>query len=194
MRNLAAAGLALTFAACGGEGNQIEGLVDGQALEITSGTSFGMCAGYCVTELRIVSGSIELTEESWRMELPARTRTLPLERRTWERLRALADAAGFRELVGVHGCPDCADGGAEWIEIGTAEPLRITFEYGAELDGIEELQKVIRELRSRFDRWDDALAEPLEDPDHQQNQRDDPEQVERGAEREAQGLARDPEE
>jgi hypothetical protein len=152
LRTFAAAGLAFTFAACGSEGNQTEVLVDGQAIEITSGTSFGMCAGYCLTELRIDSGSIELTEESWRTELPARTRTLPLERAAWEGLQALVDTDVFRELAGVHGCPDCADGGAEWIEIGTAEPVRITFEYGSELDGIAELQEVIRELRSRFDR------------------------------------------
>ena len=152
LRIFAAAGLAFTFAACGGEGNQTEVLVDDQAVEITSGTSFGMCAGYCVTALRIAGPSVELTEESWRMELPPRTETLPLERPTWERLMALVDTAVFRELEGVHGCPDCADGGAEWIEIGTADPVRITFEYGAELDGIAELQKMIRELRSRFDR------------------------------------------
>jgi hypothetical protein len=127
-------------------------LVDGQPLEITSGTSFGMCAGYCVTELRIDSASIELSEESWRAELPARVQALPLERGAWERLQALVDTAVFRELEGVHGCPDCADGGAEWIEIGTTALVRITFEYGAELDGIEELQKMIRELRSRFPR------------------------------------------
>jgi hypothetical protein len=150
VKAFAAAGLALTFAACGGEGNQTEVLVD--PVEITSGTSFGMCAGYCMTELRIDSTSITLTEESWRSELPARTRTLPLDRRDWNRLRALVDTAAIRSLEGVHGCPDCADGGAEWIQIESIDSLRVTFEYGAELGGIEELQAEIRELRARFER------------------------------------------
>jgi hypothetical protein len=152
VKAFAAAGLALTFAACGGEGNQTEVLVDRLPVEIASGTSFGMCAGYCLTELRVDSASITLTEESWRSDLPARTRTLPLERREWNRLQELVDTAAIRLLEGVHGCPDCADGGAEWIQIGDVDSVRVTFEYGAELGGIEELQKEIRELRARFER------------------------------------------
>jgi hypothetical protein len=61
------------------------------------------------------------------------------------------DTAAFRELEGVHGCPDCADGGAEWIQVETADPMRVTFEYGVDLDGIEDLQAEIRELRGRFE-------------------------------------------
>jgi hypothetical protein len=152
LKAFATVGLAWTFAACGGRGNQTEVLVDHQPIEITSGTSFGMCAGYCVTELRIDSTSIMLTEASWRTELPARTRTLPLDRREWNRLQTLVDTAAIRLLAGVQGCPDCAAGGAEWIQIETVDPVRVTFEYGAQLDGIEELQQEIRELRARFER------------------------------------------
>jgi len=152
LKAFATAGLALTFAACDGEGNQTEVLIDRQPVEITSGTSFGMCAGYCVTELRVDSTSIRLTEESWQSDLPARTRTLPLERREWNRLQAIVDTAAIRLLEGVHGCPDCADGGAEWIQIEGTDSVRVTFEYGAELGGIEELQREIRELRARFER------------------------------------------
>jgi hypothetical protein len=152
VKTLAAAGLALTFAACGGEGNQTEVLVDRRPVEITSGTSFGMCAGYCVTELRIDSTSLTLVEESWRADLPTRTTTLPLDRREWNRFQALVDTAAIRQLEGVHGTPDCADGGAEWIQIEGADSVRVTFEYGAELGGIEELQKEIRDLRAGFER------------------------------------------
>jgi hypothetical protein len=105
-----------------------------------------------VTELRIDSTSLSLTEESWRSEQPTRTRTLPLAQADWQRLQALVDTAAFRRLEGVHGCPDCADGGAEWIEIRVGEPVRITFDYGAELDGIADLQAEIRALRARFER------------------------------------------
>jgi hypothetical protein len=64
----------------------------------------------------------------------------------------LVDTAAIHALEGVHGCPDCADGGAEWIQIEGADSVRVTFEYGAELGGIEELQREIRELRARFER------------------------------------------
>lgn len=109
-------------------------------------------AGYCITELRVDSVSITLTEDSHTAELPTRVRTLPLERSEWVRLQTLVDTAAVRRLEGVHGCPDCADGGAEWIEIDGGEPVRVTFEYGAELAGIDELQQAIRDLRSRFPR------------------------------------------
>ena len=123
----------------------------GSVLELTSGTSFGMCGGYCVTELRIDSGSITLTETSQAGDMPARVRTLPLSRTDWERLRARVDTAAFRALEGVHGCPDCADGGAEWIQLETTGPIRVTFEFGAVLEEIAELQGEIRELRARFE-------------------------------------------
>ena len=121
------------------------------SLPLVSGTSFGMCGGYCVTELRIDSLSATLTETSQVLDLPARTRTLPLSLAEWVGLQALVDTATFRSLEGVHGCPDCADGGAEWIQIETNPPVRVTFEYGAMLDGIEDLQAAIRELRGRFE-------------------------------------------
>ena len=152
MKTIAVWGVLLTFAGCGAQGNQTGVLLDGPVV-VTSGTSFGMCAGYCVTELRVDSASITLTEDSHMAELPTRTRTLPLERSEWASFRALVDAAAIRRLEGVHGCPDCADGGAEWIEIeDDGQAVRVTFEYGAELDGIDALQKAIRDLRARFPR------------------------------------------
>jgi hypothetical protein len=143
LKALVTAGLVLTLSGCGGS-DQTGVFGDGLAIEITSGTSFGMCAGYCVTELRIDRTSVTLTEDSQRQDIPTRSE--------WNRLQSLVDTAAFRRLEGVHGCPDCADGGAEWIQIETAEPVRVTFEYGTELDGIDELQAEIRELRSRFER------------------------------------------
>ena len=44
------------------------------------------------------------------------------------------------------GCPDCADGGSEWIEIGTKNKIyKVTFEYGDSLKGLDELLKLVRE-------------------------------------------------
>jgi hypothetical protein len=128
-----------------------------QELELTSGTSFGMCAGYCRTELTIDSLLLTLTELSeggrGAQPLPDRTRTLPLELAEWKRVRSLVDAAALKRLEGVHGCPDCADGGAEWIQIGAGkDSVRVTFQYGDTLTGIAPLQIEIRALRDRFPR------------------------------------------
>ncbi|CAF4279798.1 unnamed protein product, partial [Rotaria sordida] len=43
------------------------------------------------------------------------------------------------------GCPGCADGGIEWIEVNwSKESKRVTFEYEALINGIEELIKYLR--------------------------------------------------
>ena len=146
MKLIVTMALSCALLACGATGPG-----GGAPLELTSGTSFGMCGGYCVTELRIDSVSVTLTETSQVMDLPARVRTLPLSPAEWNRLQARVDTAAFRELEGIHGCPDCADGGAEWIQLETDEPIRVTFEYGAVLEGIAELQDEIRDLRARFE-------------------------------------------
>jgi hypothetical protein len=77
----------------------------------------------------------------------------PLALGDWRRIRALVDPAALKRLEGVHGCPDCADGGAEWIQLGAGnDSVRVTFEYGATLAGIAPLQAEIRALRDRFPR------------------------------------------
>jgi hypothetical protein len=123
-------------------------------VELTSGTSFGMCAGYCLTELVIESQAVRFTERSHPIApLPERTRTLPLSPDDAEQISALVDVAEIERLEGVHGCPDCADGGAEWIQIRTSDgTVRVTFEYGAVLPGIAQLQAALRAQRERFPR------------------------------------------
>jgi hypothetical protein len=69
----------------------------------------------------------------------------------WQRLVQLIDVATFSRLEPVYGCPDCADGGAEWIEIEQGEQRnRVTFEYNATLDPIAALAEEIRQIRSEL--------------------------------------------
>jgi hypothetical protein len=150
-----ACGVAVVLAACSASVLDPESLesLDARTLELTTGTSFGMCAGLCVTELRVDSLELTFTETANRGEILPRTRVLPLSLADWKRVRSLVDAAALARLEGVHGCPDCADGGAEWIQIGSVRgPVRVTFEYGATLDGIGPLQAELRSLRARFPR------------------------------------------
>jgi hypothetical protein len=123
-------------------------------LSLRSGTSFGMCAGYCVTELIIEDDAVRFTESAWPFaNLPPKSRTLPLSSAEREQILRLVDVGELEHLEGVHGCPDCADGGAEWIELQTpTDTIRVTFEYGRELAPIAELQAEIRALRGRFPR------------------------------------------
>ena len=44
------------------------------------------------------------------------------------------------------GCPDCADGGSEWIEIlANNKTYKVTFENGETLKGMDKLLKLVRE-------------------------------------------------
>jgi hypothetical protein len=119
------------------------------AFVVESGTSFGMCAGYCSTRLVVDDARATLIETAWRSELPDRTRTVELTAAERSRFYAAADTAAVHRLAGVHGCPDCADGGAEWITVGRST---VKFDFGKELAGLVPLQREIRALRARFPR------------------------------------------
>lgn len=148
IRPLLLSGLLLASVACSKSTTEAEGPAFSG---LASGTSFGMCAGYCRTELRIDSTAVTFIETSQVQQLPPRTQSLVLTTSEWQRIRSAVDAAALSRMAGVHGCPDCADGGAEWIEIRTAEAtVRVTFEYGKVLDPISALQTEIRALRERF--------------------------------------------
>ena len=124
-------------------------------LGLRSGTSFGMCAGYCVTELIVEEASVRFNETAWPTlsNLPPRSRTVALTQEERAHLQSLIDVTELERLEGVHGCPDCADGGAEWIELRTTDDtIRVTFEFGRELAPIAELQAAIRAQRERFPR------------------------------------------
>jgi hypothetical protein len=119
---------------------------------VAGGTSFGMCGGYCTTELTVDGTLVRFRESSMDTQrYPTRTRTLQLTQAEWDRIRTHADRATVTSVAGVHGCPDCADGGAEWVEIRTAsDSVRVTFEYGRVLAPIASLQEELRALRRRF--------------------------------------------
>jgi hypothetical protein len=141
--------LSAVLAACSGPTG---GTDQPQVIELSSGTSFGMCAGYCITELIVEGTNARLIESSYMsVTHPPKTRTISLSVEEAERLYDLIDVAKIEQLEGVHGCPDCADGGAEWIQIRTvSDSIRVTFEYGDVLPPIAELQAAVRAQRERF--------------------------------------------
>ena len=127
-------------------------LVDG--LVVRAGTSFGMCLGYCTTELTVTPEEILFVERSRNpAEHPERTRRAALGAGEWEEIVSLAGRAPLEGLQEVYGCPDCADGGADWIEVERdGVRRRVTFEHGSTVERIQPLIEKARELRERFPR------------------------------------------
>jgi hypothetical protein len=118
---------------------------------LSQGTSFGMCMGYCIVVMDVSGTTVTVTKSShFPAQYPDSTSTFTLTGGEADRLRRLARTSGIAALEGVHGCPDCADGGAEWIEVRTpTDSVRATFEYGAVLEPIADLQAELRALRRR---------------------------------------------
>jgi hypothetical protein len=96
------------------------------------GTSFGMCAGYCRSEVVVRSDGRVVLELSMWGEHPHVIRNRGrLVSDALERARAIAAELHDATLKDVYGCPDCADGGAASVQTWErAEPVRATYGYG----------------------------------------------------------------
>ena len=90
-------------------------------------------------------------EESPRGDRTPRTRTAAITAEEWSTLTAAVDRQRFEALPGTVGCPDCADGGAESLEVVSADwQRRVTFEFGAVMPELQPLLDRVRGLRQRF--------------------------------------------
>jgi hypothetical protein len=102
---------------------------------IRSGSSFGHCAGYCHEELELVEVHGRYERRAWRSPdgttpAPKILRTV-LPQATWLKLVRLAEQLQLTRAKEVIGCPDCADGGSEWIELQSQSGAirKIIFEF-----------------------------------------------------------------
>ena len=124
------------------------------SIQINSGTSYGECWGYCVFELELDNSNALFTASSWGSWYDEFLDLLledNLSQEEWQQLVALIDFEYFQSLDDVYGCPDCADGGAEFIEIvydGVAK--QVTFEAYTEIDGIQAFTILLRDLRADY--------------------------------------------
>jgi hypothetical protein len=144
-----AAVVALTLAGCG-EGASAPGVK-----QVVSTTSFGMCVGYCSTQLEISEGQAVLTRTSrggrGAQELPDQRFTQTLTAEEWVEIAGLAAAAKFDGLPPVIGCPDCADGGAESLTvIGGSAPKTVSFDHGATVEQVQPLLDRVRAIRAKL--------------------------------------------
>lgn len=124
-------------------------------VSISSGTSFGFCIGYCRRSIDIQRDAQRLTARKEpnfpQAQYPPVIKQYPFSSNQWGNLVSLVDPQGFRALSETIGCPDCADGGAEWIEIKwPTVTKRVTFEFGQTIPGFEQLVEALRRIRKRY--------------------------------------------
>lgn len=144
-------GLACLISSCQISGS--EG-VDGSITEIRNGSSFGMCGGYCRTELTIDRTKSVLFRKAWDWNstyFPDQRIQRDTNAAAWHNLVSLVDFDVIWAMKDVYGCPDCADGGSEWIEVThNGDTKKVTFEFGSVLEPIAPLVDSLRSIRSDF--------------------------------------------
>jgi len=116
----------------------------------SSGSSFGLCTKNCNKELSVYKDKHTYAvwnngKNSPKNEMMVRTESL-----YFDRISALLNKIDFKKLDLRYGCPDCADGGAEWIEVKIGmNTKRVVFEYNnppSELAALHAELKLVRQL------------------------------------------------
>jgi len=122
-----------------------------QQLTIKTGSYFSECFGSCAEDITITSQNIVFHKSMSNQEglLPDINGDVPITKTEWEVVYDSLDFEKFNSLQDVIGCPDCADGGAEWIEIDNGDTTKkVTFEYGATIPEIDDLIRELRKIRN----------------------------------------------
>ena len=122
-------------------------------LTIRTGTSFNMCAGYCKNDYIFNGTSVTLAQGSVlpQAQVTPRSCQATISQAQWNEIKTLANLNTFSKIANVLGCPDCTDGGAEYIEIQMdAQKYRVTFPYGKTIPGFETLVDNLRIQRNTF--------------------------------------------
>lgn len=140
--------LILSLLTCCSKNETSSGLV-----QVKYGTSFGECMGYCKRDLTLKSDSILYKRSGWVETVVPVTITDILEENSWDLIKEKLDIASFSALPATIGCPDCADGGAEWIEIelSTGGKHKVTFEYHNEPNAVKNYINDLREMMNSFE-------------------------------------------
>ncbi|TKC10726.1 hypothetical protein FA048_11180 [Pedobacter polaris] len=118
---------------------------------IKYGTSFGMCVDYCQREI-LLNGSKATFAKSKNGNNPdTKTCTKELDEVTLTALRKSIDMNAISNLPDVIGCPDCADGGSEYVEItSNGKTKKVVFEYGKTPPSLIDLVSKLKPVFQSF--------------------------------------------
>jgi hypothetical protein len=117
---------------------------------IKTGTYFGHCVGYCQESFTITSGKISYqAKTNGNSGEPEISSDDTFAAADYNNLLKTISLKNFTALADRIGCPDCADGGGEWIEIKYGNSVKkIDFEYNAEIPEIKDFLEKLRIIRN----------------------------------------------
>jgi len=119
-------------------------------LIIKAGSWGGRCEGYCTSETIITSEKIiyNRSGRSPKGQLPELIEEIPISVEQWNALLGSLDFKVFSSLDDVFGCPNCADGGTQWITVDNGKTTKtVTFESGDTIPEIENFMIEVRKAR-----------------------------------------------
>ncbi|PWS31889.1 hypothetical protein [Pedobacter paludis] len=136
--------LICTFSAC--KKGQIKNLNS-----IGYGTSFGMCIGYCSNNLTISDLKVVFSKSKNGQAPDTKTCSKSISEDEVNAIKDLLNSDKISALPEVIGCPDCADGGAEYVAINAdGKQYKITFEYGKAPKELEAAVAKLKALKESF--------------------------------------------
>jgi len=121
--------------------------------QLNYGTTFGMCIGLCQTLYEITDDQIRLIKSAWEwQDVPSLTCISDLSESDFMAISRTLSISEFKKLPNTFGCPDCADGGAEFIELVFLDgrKQRVTFEYMNEPNQLKEIVELLRQTTADF--------------------------------------------
>lgn len=122
-------------------------------MTISRGASFGHCQGFCNKQLTLYPQKTIYT--TWgNDEANVKNEWMVAgDGSDYRRILKLIDLEAFKKMPSTIGCPDCADGGAEWIEVKKGiRKKRVTFEFGNVPEGLTEVVSQLKQLQGKFEK------------------------------------------
>lgn len=119
---------------------------------IKNGYSFGECIGFCVGDMVVEQNEQTLTLSTWISNEAEEYQGIHAAS-AWNEIQNAIDIDAFCGMADVYGCPDCADGGAEYLSmICDGQEKTVTFEFGTtDLVEINPLLELLRPLRHNLE-------------------------------------------
>ena len=123
-------------------------------VKVKYGTSFGYCVGYCWKQIVITPDEINFEKMSRDDNQPVNC-DRDFDCTDWISTNQNINLDNFFKLDEVIGCPDCADGGAAWVEVQTqTKTHKVTFEYMSPPAEISDVVSDLHELMLTFNNCD----------------------------------------
>lgn len=117
---------------------------------ISYGTSFGMCVGYCQNTMTITGNKATLIRLNPRTK-DKKVCEILLSAMEIEAIRNELAKVEFEHLDTIYGCPDCADGGAAFIEMDNgSKRKKVIFPYGGAPAPLMALSKQLQAALASF--------------------------------------------